>query len=725
MSAAMWKWTCLISHLLLSPMMSSLARQQPPHPKRPFATFPGEQAEGTFNHLVVDERTGHIYLGAVNRIYKLSSDLKVLVTHQTGPDEDNPKCYPPRIVQTCNEPLTLTNNINKMLLIDYKENRLIACGSLYQGICKLLRLEDLFKLGEPFHKKEHYLSGVNESGSVFGVIVSYSHMDDKLFIATAVDGKPEYFPTISSRKLTKNSEADGMFAYVFHDEFVASMIKIPSDTFTIIPDFDIYYIYGFSSGNFVYFLTLQPEMISPPGSTTKEQVYTSKLVRLCKEDAAFNSYVEVPIGCEKNGVEYRLLQAAHLSKAGAILARSLGASPDDDILFTVFSKGQKRKMKSLDESALCIFVLKKINDRIKERLQSCYRGEGTLDLAWLKVKDIPCGSALLTIDDNFCGLDMNAPLGVSEMVRGLPIFTEDGDRMTSVIAYVYKNHSLAFVGTKSGKMKKIRVDGPTNGALEYEIVQVVDTGPILRDMVFSVDHEHLYIMSEKQLARVPVESCGQYKTCSTCLGSGDPHCGWCVLHNTCTRKEQCERSSEPRRFASEMKQCVRLTVHPNNISVSQYNVLLVLETYNVPELSAGVNCTFEDLSEMDGLVVGNQIQCISPAAKEVPQIIMENGDHHIVQLQLKSKETGMTFASTSFVFYNCSVHNSCLSCVESPYRCHWCKYRHVCTHDPRSCSFQEGRVKLPEGYHTGWAADHAQDPPECSLPFSAATSLQP
>uniref|UniRef100_A0A8C0U7A7 Plexin A4 n=1 Tax=Cyanistes caeruleus TaxID=156563 RepID=A0A8C0U7A7_CYACU len=643
----------------------------PPHPKRPFITFTGEQAEGNFNHLVVDERTGHIYLGAVNRIYKLSSDLKVLVTHETGPDDDNPKCYPPRIVQTCNEPLTPTNNINKMLLIDYKENRLIACGSLYQGICKLLRLDDLFKLGEPFHKKEHYLSGVNESGSVFGVIVSYSNMDDKLFIATAVDGKPEYFPTISSRKLTKNSEADGMFAYVFHDEFVASMIKIPSDTFTIIPDFDIYYIYGFSSGNFVYFLTLQPEMISPPGSTTKEQVYTSKLVRLCKEDTAFNSYVEVPIGCEKNGVEYRLLQAAYLSKAGAILARSLGVGPEDDILFTVFSKGQKRKMKSLDESALCIFVLKNINDRIKDRLQSCYRGEGTLDLAWLKVKDIPCSSALLTIDDNFCGLDMNAPLGVSSMVRGLPIFTEDGDRMTSVIAYVYKNHSLAFVGTKSGKLKKIRVDGTTKNTLEYEIVQVVDTGPILRDMAFSVDHEHLYIMSEKQLTRVPVESCSQYETCSECLGSGDPHCGWCVLHNTCTRKERCERSSEPRRFASEMKQCVRLTVHPNNISVSQ-----VLEHFLYLLSTAQPRCC--GTAPGSGWWPGQQ------------------GDHHIVQLQLKSKETGMTFASTSFVFYNCSVHNSCLSCVESPYRCHWCKYRHVCTHDPSSCSFQEGRVKMPE-----------------------------
>ncbi|XP_061054720.1 plexin-A4 isoform X3 [Eubalaena glacialis] len=698
MKAMPWNWTCLLSHLLMVGMGSStLLPQQPPllPQKRSFVTFRGEPAE-SFNHLVVDERTGHIYVGAVNRIYKLSSDLKVLVTHQTGPDEDNPKCYPPRIVQTCNEPLTTTNNVNKMLLIDYKENRLIACGSLYQGICKLLRLEDLFKLGEPFHKKEHYLSGVNESGSVFGVIVSYNNLDDKLFIATAVDGKPEYFPTISSRKLTKNSEADGMFAYVFHDEFVASMIKIPSDTFTVIPDFDIYYVYGFSSGNFVYFLTLQPEMVSPPGSTTKEQVYTSKLVRLCKEDTAFNSYVEVPIGCERGGVEYRLLQAAYLSKAGAVLARTLGVRPEDDLLFTVFSKGQKRKMKSLDESALCIFILKQINDRIKERLQSCYRGEGTLDLAWLKVKDIPCSSALLTIDDNFCGLDMNAPLGVSEMVRGIPVFTEDKDRMTSVIAYVYKNHSLAFVGTKSGKLKKIRVDGPRGNALQYETVQVVDPGPVLRDMAFSKDHEQLYIMSERQLTRVPVESCGQYRSCGECLGSGDPHCGWCVLHNTCTRKERCERSREPRRFASEMKQCVRLTVHPSNISVSQYNVLLVLETYNVPELSAGVNCTFEDLSEMDGLVVGNQIQCYSPAAKEVPRIITENGDHHVVQLQLKSKETGMTFASTSFVFYNCSVHNSCLSCVESPYRCHWCKYRHVCTHDPKTCSFQEGRVRLPE-----------------------------
>ncbi|KAI1897964.1 hypothetical protein AGOR_G00088710 [Albula goreensis] len=120
-------------------------------------------------------------------------------------------------------------------------------------------------------------------------------------------------------------------------------------------------------------------------------------------------------------------------------------------------------------------------------------------------------------------------------------------------------------------MSVIRVDGPSHGALQYETIQVVKQGPILRDMAFSVDHNFLYVMSETQLTRVPVEACGQYSTCSECLGSGDPHCGWCVLHNTCTREEKCERSSEPQGFASDIKQCVRFSIHPNNISVSQHS----------------------------------------------------------------------------------------------------------------------------------------------------------
>ena len=43
------------------------------------------------------------------------------------------------------------------------------------------------------------------------------------------------------------------------------------------------------------------------------------------------------------------------------------------------------------------------------------------------------------------------------------------------------------------------MDGPKGNALQYETMQVVDPGPVLRDMAFSKDHEQLYIMSERQV----------------------------------------------------------------------------------------------------------------------------------------------------------------------------------------------------------------------------------
>lgn len=64
--------------------------------------------------------------------------------------------------------LEMSDNVNKLLLVDYIGNRLVACGSIWQGVCQFLRLEDLFKLGEPHHRKEHYLSGAREADGMAG-----------------------------------------------------------------------------------------------------------------------------------------------------------------------------------------------------------------------------------------------------------------------------------------------------------------------------------------------------------------------------------------------------------------------------------------------------------------------------------------------------------------------------------------------------------------------------
>ncbi|XP_044772289.1 plexin-A2 isoform X2 [Neomonachus schauinslandi] len=665
-----------------------------------FSTFHSENRDWTFNHLTVHRGTGAVYVGAINRVYKLTGNLTIQVAHKTGPEEDNKSCYPPLIVQPCGEVLTLTNNVNKLLIIDYSENRLLACGSLYQGVCKLLRLDDLFILVEPSHKKEHYLSSVNKTGTMYGVIVRSDGEDGKLFIGTAVDGKQDYFPTLSSRKLPRDPESSAMLDYELHSDFVSSLIKIPSDTLALVAHFDIFYIYGFASGGFVYFLTVQPE--TPEGvaiNSAGDLFYTSRIVRLCKDDPKFHSYVSLPFGCTRAGVEYRLLQAAYLAKPGDSLAQAFNISGQDDVLFALFSKGQKQYHHPPDDSALCAFPIRAINLQIKERLQSCYQGEGNLELNWLLGKDVQCTKAPVPIDDNFCGLDINQPLGGSTPVEGLTLYTTSRDRMTSVASYVYNGYSVVFVGTKSGKLKKIRADGPPHGGVQYEMVSVLKDGsPILRDMAFSIDERYLYIMSERQITRVPVESCEQYTTCGECLSSGDPHCGWCALHNMCSRRDKCQRAWEPNRFAASISQCMSLEVHPSSISVSEHSRQLSLVVSDAPDLSVGISCAFGNLTEVEGQVSGSQVICISPGPKDVPVIPLDQGKnlHHVQRLQLRSKETGKIFVSTEFKFYNCSAHQLCLSCVNSAFRCHWCKYRNLCTHDPTTCSFQEGRINISE-----------------------------
>ncbi|KAM9444063.1 plexin-A2-like isoform 1-T1 [Clarias gariepinus] len=656
--------------------------------------FQSERSEWSLSHLAVHQSSGTVYVGGVNRVYKLSSDLVPLVTHNTGPELDNQACYPPLIMQPCSEPLARTDNVNKLLLVDDVYNRLLACGSLYQGVCKILRLDDLFILAEPSHKKEHYFSSVNQTGGMSGVIVSRDRgrdheRDATLYIGTSVGGKQDYFPTISSRKLPKDPESAAMLDYELHTDFVSSLVKIPSDTLALVTHFDIDYVYGFSSGNFVYFLTVQPETETPG-----ELFYTSRVVRLCKGDDKFHSYVSLPVGCVKNRIEYRLLQAAFLAKAGSVIAAALNITEQDDVLFAVFSKGQKQYRRPSDDSTLCIFTIRDINVRIKERLRSCYQGEGNLELHWLLGKDVQCTKAPVPIGDSFCGLDINQPLGGSELVSGLAVYTETSERLTSISAYVYHGYSVAFLGTRSGNIRKVRVDGVS--AILYETVKVMKDGSsVLPDMAFSPDHHHLYTMSRTQVVQMPVEHCEQYSRCEDCLSSGDPHCGWCVLHNKCVRRDRCERSDEPFRFADEIGRCVRVSAHPDSVAMSEHAVPLLLEVSNVPDLSAGVTCSFGSLAEVEGHVSGNSIMCLSPTARDVP-LISADRDWSGVELKVVSKETGHMVLSIEVKFYNCSTHTMCLSCVSSAFQCHWCKYRNTCTHDPNSCSFLEGHVNASE-----------------------------
>lgn len=85
--------------LLLFLLPSLLFLPAPPSP--PSGRVEYRAPDASFTHLAVHRRTGEVFVGAVNRVVKLSSSLLELKSHVTGPVEDNARCYPPPSVRAC------------------------------------------------------------------------------------------------------------------------------------------------------------------------------------------------------------------------------------------------------------------------------------------------------------------------------------------------------------------------------------------------------------------------------------------------------------------------------------------------------------------------------------------------------------------------------------------------------------------------------------------------
>lgn len=81
------------------------------------------------NHLAINSYTGQVYVGGVNWIYQLSSQLQLETKVQMGPADDSPDCP---VTRNCpNVSKKPTNYFNKVLLIDYAQSRLISCGEYF------------------------------------------------------------------------------------------------------------------------------------------------------------------------------------------------------------------------------------------------------------------------------------------------------------------------------------------------------------------------------------------------------------------------------------------------------------------------------------------------------------------------------------------------------------------------------------------------------------------
>lgn len=187
-----------------------------------------------------------------------------------------------------------------------------------------------------------------------------------------------------------------------------------------------------------------------------------------------------------------------------------------------------------------------------------------------------------------------------------------------------------------------------------------------------------------QLTKMRVEHCGIYTTCSSCLESRDPFCGWCSLEKKCTVRSACQRDTSASRWLSLGigQQCIDFEmVNPDKIQINQMtSVHLTIRT--LPELPANAKykCVFGNSTPIDASVTENGLSCPTPPIKSRPNI-EPNKDHILVPLSVRSSETNKDFVSRSFAFFDCSVHDTCRKCVRSEWNCNWCIYDNKCVHN--------------------------------------------
>ncbi|XP_054746803.1 plexin-A2 isoform X1 [Anastrepha obliqua] len=622
------------------------------------------------NHLVVDTFTGRVFVGGVNYLYQLSPELELHETVKTGPKNDSVECTvldcPAHAIR---KP---ADNYNKVLLIDRATSRLIACGSLFQGTCTVRNLQNV-SIVEQDVPDAVVANDANSSTVAFiAPGPPQPPITNVMYVGVTYTNNSPYrseIPAVASRSLEKPKI------------FQIASSAVTTGTRTFINSYAregylINYVYGFSSERFSYFLTTQ--LKHNYHSSPKE--YITKLVRICQEDSNYYSYTEIPIDCITGGTKYNLVQAGYLGKPSADLAGSLGITVQDDVLYGAFSVGNGNL--STDNSALCIYSLKSIRRKFMQNIKSCFNGVGSRGLGFIS-PNMPCvPTKLQTIGEDFCGLDVNSPLGGEQPITVVPVAMFN-TRLTAVAATSTSGYTVVFIGTANGYLKKVVVES-ADSANEYDNIPIKMGSPINSDMHFDSRNLYIYVMSRNEVAKVKVFHCSDYSTCGECLGARDPYCGWCSLENKCSPRSSCEDdANDPLYWVSyKTGKCTTITsVVPHQLQRTTARTLeLIID--HLPQLKENLVCAFtteEKALFTNATKKRNGVNCTTPRTDMLPQI--EQGKHHFTaKLSVRTKD-GPDLVSTDFTFFDCSTHSSCTRCVSSEFPCDWCVEAHRCTHD--------------------------------------------
>ncbi len=158
-----------------------------------------------------------IFVGGTNVLYQVDvQDLEVEALVKTGPLLDSPRCHASGCsggVHANNISKSLTNNVNKVLVVDEENTKLIVCGSVRQGSCSMYDLRNISS--SPADFKPEAVAANDDHSSTFAFIGPQRYnrwgQGNVLYVGTTYTSHGDYrhdVPAISSRNLLDLSFAE-------------------------------------------------------------------------------------------------------------------------------------------------------------------------------------------------------------------------------------------------------------------------------------------------------------------------------------------------------------------------------------------------------------------------------------------------------------------------------------------------------------------------------------
>ncbi|XP_055238291.2 plexin-B1 isoform X3 [Gorilla gorilla gorilla] len=631
---------------------------------------------GTYlQHLARDPTSGTLYLGATNFLFQLSPGLQLEATVSTGPVLDSRDCLPPVMPDECPQAQP-TNNPNQLLLVS--PGALVVCGSVHQGVCEQRRLGQLEQLLlRPERPGDtQYVAANDPAVSTVGLVAQGLAGEPLLFVGRGYTsrGVGGGIPPITTRALWP---PDPQAAFSYEETAKLAVGRLS--------EYSHHFVSAFARGASAYFLFLRRDL------QAQSRAFRAYVSRVCLRDQHYYSYVELPLACE--GGRYGLIQAAAVATSREVA--------HGEVLFAAFSSAAPPTVGrppsaaagASGASALCAFPLDEV-DRLANRTRdACYTREGRAEdgteVAYIEY-DVNSDCAQLpvdTLDAYPCGSDHTpSPMASRVPLEATPILEWPGIQLTAVAVAMEDGHTIAFLGDSQGQLHRVYL-GPGSDGHPYSTQSIQQGSAVSRDLTFDGTFEHLYVMTQSTLLKVPVASCAQHLDCASCLARRDPYCGWCVLLGRCSRRSECSRGQGPEQwlwsFQPELGCLQVAAMSPANISREETREVF-LSVPDLPPLWPGesYSCHFGE-HQSPALLTGSGVMCPSPDPSEAP-VLPRGADYVSVSVELRFGT--VVIAKTSLSFYDCVAVTElrpsaqCQACVSSRWGCNWCVWQHLCTH---------------------------------------------